>query len=211
MGFAMIPEALARDPSVAPIEMRVYAAISSYANKERSAWPGTKNLRGHTGLSERTIRRATAGLVAKGYLSTIETGSGNSANVWLLPMTPVCTDTPVPVDTPVTTATTPLSVVATHPCLHSPPKRSLQEKSEENPPAPPKGGMQSPRESRANSSPRTRTNPGPGFAVASLSPSFRPPSMRCAPTQPSAVDQTSPRPATRTTRREGGCSPAIAR
>lgn len=54
-----------RSVSAAPIganDFRVYIAIASYANKHRQCWPKVSQLADDTGLSERSVKRATHNL-----------------------------------------------------------------------------------------------------------------------------------------------------
>jgi DNA-binding MarR family transcriptional regulator len=69
MKFAMIPEwVIARFSSLN--HMKVYAAIASFANKHTGqAWPSVAKLSAKTGLDERAVKRATAGLVKAGLVS----------------------------------------------------------------------------------------------------------------------------------------------
>lgn len=68
MKFAMIPEPVI--PRFSSLNhMKVYAAIASHANKHsRQAWPSVATLSRKTGLDERAVKRATAGLVQAGLI-----------------------------------------------------------------------------------------------------------------------------------------------
>lgn len=57
MGWAIVPEWLAYDPTVTPGEMRTYVALSAHAGGTSVVWPSIRALSAQTGRSQNAVRR----------------------------------------------------------------------------------------------------------------------------------------------------------
>lgn len=87
--FSAVSRAAIFDARLSATELRVLAAIASYANKGSIAWPAQQTLATRLGLGLRTVHRATLALERVGYLVTerrnrTDGRGGKAANCYTL-------------------------------------------------------------------------------------------------------------------------------
>jgi hypothetical protein len=76
--LAIIPAAAVFDRRLSHADVRVLAALSTYANKEGKCWPATTTLASRTGMSKRHVRTCLRSLERGGYIET-KTRPGQSS------------------------------------------------------------------------------------------------------------------------------------
>lgn len=84
-------------PAISAEARVIYAALYSHMGPDARCWPSIATLASGTGLSERTVRRRTAELVAAGLCDRIETPGKVTVYRLHPPWAPVQRDTPVSV------------------------------------------------------------------------------------------------------------------
>jgi hypothetical protein len=85
--FVQVPIALVRNSELSHTALRVYAALASYANSEKTAWPGQARLATDIGVSERTIRFRLKELEDAGHI-VIKRRGRRKTNLYFLPGLP---------------------------------------------------------------------------------------------------------------------------
>ncbi len=68
--LAIVPAAAVFDQRLSNADIRVFNALSAYANKEGWCWPATPTLADRTGMSERHIRTSLRNLETFDYVET---------------------------------------------------------------------------------------------------------------------------------------------
>ena len=68
--LAIVPAAAVFDLRLSNADIRVFAALSAYADKEGRCWPATPTLADRTGMSERHIRTSLRNLETFDYVET---------------------------------------------------------------------------------------------------------------------------------------------
>ncbi|MCH7945416.1 MAG: helix-turn-helix domain-containing protein [Armatimonadetes bacterium] len=85
--LSIIPAAAVFDRRLGHADVRVLAALGTYADKDGRCWPAIPTLAKRTGMSERHIHRCLRALAKHGYVE-IEQRAGQSS-VYRIPMTQV--------------------------------------------------------------------------------------------------------------------------
>jgi hypothetical protein len=75
-GFSQIENSFLRDSRLSPEARWVGTMISSFANRERVAWPGVEALCKLTGLGEKRLKAARRELVKCGALKLVQLRKG---------------------------------------------------------------------------------------------------------------------------------------
>lgn len=75
--FGMVQADIFRDPSLPAAVKLAYVALTTYASKERTAFPSLERIAADTGLSVRTVKRAMKAAEAAGLVSVTRTQTVN--------------------------------------------------------------------------------------------------------------------------------------
>ena len=87
MGWSIVPEWLAWDPSVTPGQMRTYVALTGFAGGSAVVWPSIATLAARTGRSSSAVRRDLEQLAVRGAVEIIPWGrpdGGQTSNRYKL-------------------------------------------------------------------------------------------------------------------------------
>lgn len=81
-GFAVVPNWLARDPSISPVAKVVYLVLSSRTNRRGVCWPSQKSIASDSGYSVARVKVAITELRRLGVIQVVvskgPTGRRNS-------------------------------------------------------------------------------------------------------------------------------------
>ncbi|MDP9476335.1 MAG: helix-turn-helix domain-containing protein [Actinomycetota bacterium] len=77
-GFALIPNAVMRDPSLSMQAKYLYGLLKSFAWQDPSTYPGVKALCGAAGVSKDTLGKYLAELVKRGLIEVKRRGQGRT-------------------------------------------------------------------------------------------------------------------------------------
>lgn len=108
MGYSIIPEHIARDPSLPHAAKAWLLALSSYADKDGKAWPARDRFLADAGVSQRHHGSIRSLLVSKGYISVQE--RAGLVPVYTIHREPDATITPPELSAPPATITVPAEV-----------------------------------------------------------------------------------------------------
>jgi hypothetical protein len=92
--FSIIPAAAVFDTRLSNADIRVLAALGTYADKQRRCWPAVPTLARRTGMSARHVYRCLEALAQSGFVA-IESRSGQS-NLYQIPLTQASRVSPNP-------------------------------------------------------------------------------------------------------------------